>query len=100
MEVEFARAMFDEAKHDLHCAELTLEGKEFARTVKNCGEACEKAAKAILLLHEPGTIIDHKVSKYLLDIEEFNDYRIIFKAMNNELRILFVGHRKTVYDRF
>jgi HEPN domain-containing protein len=69
VDIELARAMLDEARHDLRTAEALIGAGEHARSVQHSAEAAEKAAKCLLVLSGRGTVIDHRVGTFLLEIE-------------------------------
>lgn len=69
MDLELARAMLDEAQHDLNTAKALIEAGEHARSIQHAAEAVEKAIKCVLIISGCGTVIDHRVGTFLLEVE-------------------------------
>lgn len=98
MDLELARAFFEESRHDLNTAKLAMSGGEFSKTVQHSCDAAEKAAKALLTLDGRGTIPEHKVSDFISElVGKYPEYRSELTEIVRDMSYLEDFSGKTRY---
>ena len=70
--------------------------KELGKLDAHAGEAIRKKLSELKKFPERGKRLKHSPFRSL----RIGDYRAIYETKNNKIIVLFVGHRKKVYDDF